>query len=224
MYDSVVLDFDGVLVEPTRPEVAYGAVERAFEQHGISLERSEVERLVSVSADGLRELCRRHDVGADAVWSTRERHVAEAQKQAYDDGLKPAYPDLEALDSLDGRAVAIASNNQRETVEYVVRELGISERVETVVAREPTLEDLERKKPRPDFVERATEALDAENPVYVGDREKDVVAARRAGVDSVFVRRSHNRSLEVEATHETRSLHDVVELVGDAGSVQADSS
>jgi phosphoglycolate phosphatase-like HAD superfamily hydrolase len=55
--------------------------------------------------------------------------------------------------------------------------------------------------------------LGIERPLYVGDSESDVEAARRAGVDVAFLRRTHNaeRSLSVEPTYEVTSLHAVVE-------------
>jgi phosphoglycolate phosphatase len=54
-------------------------------------------------------------------------------------------------------------------------------------------------------------AYDAESALFVGDSESDVVAARRAGLDSTFVRRRHTRDvdLSVAPTYEVDSLHDV---------------
>jgi len=73
-----------------------------------------------------------------------------------------------------------------------------------------------RRKPDPHYLFEGLAALDATDGYYVGDRETDVLAAERAGLDSVFVRRDHNanQALRVEPTHEIESLFELVRLVG----------
>ncbi len=73
------------------------------------------------------------------------------------------------------------------------------------------------KKPNPYCLERALTDLDAESAPYSGDSESDVVAAHRAGVDSVFVRRPHCRDvdLSVAPTYEVESLHEVAAIANE---------
>ena len=55
--------------------------------------------------------------------------------------------------------------------------------------------------------------LDATEALYIGDSEKDIVAAQRAGVDSVFLRRDHvtDTTLSVDPTAEVPDLWTLVD-------------
>lgn len=86
--------------------------------------------------------------------------------------------------------------------------------------REMSVESLELKKPNPYYLERAVANLDAESALYVCDRESDVIAADYAGLDSVFLRRSHRQdvSLSAEPTYEAQTLAEVVAIATDVRS------
>ncbi|WP_434531739.1 HAD hydrolase-like protein (plasmid) [Haloarcula sp. NS06] len=53
--------------------------------------------------------------------------------------------------------------------------------------------------------------------MYIGDSEKDIIAANRAGIDSVFLRRDHvsDVSLSVEPTAEVPDLRALIEQIPD---------
>jgi phosphoglycolate phosphatase len=70
------------------------------------------------------------------------------------------------------------------------------------------------KKPNPHYLKRALADLEAESALYVGDSESDVIAANRAGMDSVFVRRQHccDVELTVHPTYDVNDLHDVATI------------
>lgn len=109
----------------------------------------------------------------------------------------------------------IVSNNQTRIVEAVLDRYDLSDHVDTVRARAPRPESLDRKKPRPAFLEAAMADIGVENPLYVGDSESDVEAGRRAGLDVAFIRREHNADwpLDHDPTYEVAGLDDVVELL-----------
>ncbi|WP_394295531.1 HAD hydrolase-like protein [Natrialba chahannaoensis] len=69
----------------------------------------------------------------------------------------------------------------------------------------------------PFSLERALDDLSVsvESTLYIGDSESDILAAERAGLESVFVRRPHCREVElgVEPTDEVEDLHGVKRLV-----------
>ncbi len=91
---------------------------------------------------------------------------------------------------------------------------------DTVRARAPHPDSLDRKKPRPTFLREAMADLAIENPLYVGDSESDSEAGHRAGLDVAYIRRRHNgdAALDHEPTYEVEGLEDVVGLL-DVGSV-----
>lgn len=211
MYDAVLFDNDGVLVDLMDIEDIYGAIEKTFVEFGVSPTREEVENLVGCDVGFLVDLCESYGIDADEFWRRRDANVSRVQRAAVDAGEKSAYDDLEAVERLArDHTVGVVSNNQHATVDHIVESLEL-DYLETYYGREPTVESLRRKKPSPHYVERALDDFGTRDAVYVGDSPHDVVAADRAGIDSAFVRREHRKDakLEVKPTYEVGSLHEL---------------
>lgn len=216
-YDSLLLDFDGVLVtvldRERRLAACWDAVVGGFSTN-IALDRETVTTLShSVSPDRVQSMSYQLDVAPETLWQLRDDLLERVLTDAAAKGRKRPYPDVAALAKLDV-PLGIASNNQRRIVEYILDEYEFREQFETVHAREPRLESLQHKKPEPTLLERAHEDIEGSNPLYVGDKQKDIIAANRAGMDAAFVRRDHNsdRALNPVPTHEITSLDDLVPL------------
>ncbi len=208
-YDAVVFDNDGVIVEPTDRAPLTDAVCAAFRDVGSDPDREAVERTVARSA-GPHETVEAVGGGADVdpgeFWRRREERASAVQRRLVRDGGKELYDDVTVLEGIDAR-LGMVSNNQHETVTFLVEYYGL-DFFETVYGREPTVAGAERKKPDPHYLERALSELGTQNALYVGDSEVDVLAARRAGVDSAFLRRDHaaDVDLSVEPTYEIPDL------------------
>ena len=218
-YDGLLLDHDGVLVElfdldaMTAGLRQYG--EPCFRALGLDPEPALFDSFsVGAEIDEVRAVARRHSVDPDTLWRCRDDAIAATLREATHAGEKEPYEDVGAIGTVD-LPRGIVSNNQRRIVEFVLAEHGLRELFGTVRAREPALSSLNRKKPAPTYLEGAMEDLGVERPLYVGDSESDVVAARHAGVDVVFLRREHNAatSLAVDPTYEATSLEEVVGLI-----------
>ncbi|MFB6354068.1 MAG: HAD family hydrolase [Halobacteriales archaeon] len=225
MYDAVVFDADGVLVEPTAPATLRGAIRRALAEHGVDEPADDVvDRLFAITPEELRAIGAAHGIDDVAgFWRDRDRHASAAQRAAIRRGEKALYDDVAAAVDL-GVPLAVVSNNQQATVSFLLEHAGLADRFDPAIGRAPTLEAIERKKPAPDFLERALDALDADRPLYVGDSNVDLAAAAAAGVDSAFVRRDHRAdyALEHEPTHELDSLAALPGLVGGRRRATAD--
>ncbi len=218
-YDSLILDFDGVLVTVLDSDSRIEACCRvAIEQLGtrdIALGRETIPTLAhSVSLERIDSLSDRFDTAPETLWRFRDDVLATVLKDAANSGTKRPFPDVAALTQLSDVPLGIASNNQLRVVEHVLDEYEFARQFETVHAREPELASLELKKPEPILLERAWDDIGGSNPLYVGDKQKDIVAAGRAGMDAAFVRREHNddRSLEYEPAHEITSLEELLPL------------
>ncbi|AUG49325.1 hydrolase [Haloarcula taiwanensis] len=209
-YDAVVFDNDGVIVEPSDQSVLVDAVVDAFAAFDVPVDASTVRQ--SVAEDAVpRDLIADHGLDAEAFWHQRELTASLAQQAHTRAGGKPVYDDVRALDALDV-PLGLVSNNQHATVEFLLAHHDI-DRFDTAYGRQPTLAGAARRKPDPAYIEQALSDLDASEALYVGDSEKDVVAAHRAGIDSVFLRRDHvsDVSLDVEPTAEVADLRALVE-------------
>ena len=217
-YDAVVFDADGVLVAPTDPDTSRLAIEKAFLTFGVSRPRRDhVDALIGVTPEKLTRICGAYDLDPETFWPERDRQAVRAQQRALRRGKKPLYNDVATLRSLGvDRNLAVVSNNQHETIRYVLDFFGIDGLFETFYGREPSVEGLRRKKPDPHYLRRALSDLGAEKSaaLYVGDSNSDIEAARTVGIDSAFLRRPHRAgyTLDPRPTHEISSLAELSDL------------
>ncbi len=215
-YDALLFDSDGVLVEPPAAETQAAATRAAFESIGIAdPDETDVRAIVDGVTDTVLEACCRHyGLDPETFWAARERHDEDSQLAAFCAGDRRVYDDVEAIRDLP-EPRGIVSNNHDTTIEFVCRHFGLEPLFECTYGRPMTIESLQRKKPEPYYLERALETLSADTALYVGDSESDLLAAERAGLDSVFVRRPHNREtrLAVEPDYEVRSLTAISSIV-----------
>ncbi|WP_049928508.1 HAD family hydrolase [Halopiger goleimassiliensis] len=213
-YDAVLFDNDGVLTTPTDGNVLREAMRRAFERVGVSDPPDDhLETLRSPTVSSLRGVASEHDVDPERLWRARERAAIDAQRAELEAGRKRPYEDVATLDSLE-TATGIVSNNQHETIANVLEHLELHG-FDCWYGREPTLAGIERKKPRPYYLERAIDDLEASNPLFVGDSRVDVQAADALGIDAAFLRRDHRSDyrLSTEPTYEIDSLEALPDLL-----------
>ncbi|ELZ23175.1 HAD-superfamily hydrolase [Halosimplex carlsbadense 2-9-1] len=216
-YEAVVFDHDGVLVELTEMDLLRRAARAAFEDHGVA---DPPDALVEHAARGeLDDLARIEDdldLPLADYWASREARAIAHQTDAVADGAKPLYDDVTALADLPHRK-AVVSNNQHDTVRFVVDHYGLGDHFEHVAGRDPTVEGARRRKPETHYLDAALDELGTRDAVYVGDSPKDVEVAHRAGVDSAFLRRSHRADtvLDREPTYEVETLTTLAERLTD---------
>ena len=215
-YDAVLFDSDGVLVDPPARETKAEAVRAAFRAVEADPDREHVRAVVDgVTVEDLREICSACGLDVDAFWAARERCDARSQREAFAAGDRDRYDDVDALADVDA-VRAVVSNNHHSTVEYVLDRFDLHSLFDTYRGRERSVESLRLKKPDPHYLRETLDDLgiDAGGALYVGDRGSDVVAARRAGVDSVFLRRPHcaDATLSATPTYEASDLWEVARL------------
>jgi phosphoglycolate phosphatase-like HAD superfamily hydrolase len=218
-YDAIVFDNDGVIVEPTARSHLVDAVLEAFREFGHEPDREYAAETVATAA-GPHDTVGDYDIDIEAFWEHREDAAAAAQKAATRDGGKRPYDDVTVLERFDV-PLGLVSNNQAETVAFLLDYYDLPD-FETAYGRAHSVEGASRRKPEPYYIDQALRDLETTDALYVGDSEKDVVAAHRAGVDSAFLRREHVRDtrLNVEPTYEVSDLH---ELAGAITAEGADS-
>lgn len=219
MYDSVVFDVDGVLLRrhADHPDVYGDAVSAAFREFGVDPPDADIQAFVgSATVEGMETVCERHGVDFETFWPERERRVSELQQRMMDRGERVLYDDCSVLQELTStHTLGLVSNNQHETIRYMVRHFSLDDRFETIYGRDAHVEGFERMKPETYYLERALDDLGTRSALYVGDSAADVVAAHRAGLDSAFVWRSHREGYELpeEPTHEIDRLTELTDVV-----------
>lgn len=210
-YRAILFDNDGILTQPTDTEILQTAISEAFEACGIEDPPADhVDSLHDVTIADVQRICRRYDLDPETFWARREEAAFRRQREAIRDERKSAYPDLDVLRAFDV-PVGIVSNNQHATIRFIVEYFDLEAAVETYYGREPTPTGVRRKKPNAYYLRQALADIGTEEALYVGDSQKDVVGARRLGIDSAFVRRPHRETLALdpEPTFEVSDLHEL---------------
>lgn len=129
--------------------------------------------------------------------------------------VREAFADV-GVDDPDPEFVELAAVSEDiDALERVECRYDVS--IDATYGREPTVAGAHRRKPDTDYLDRALSDLGTRDALYVGDSETDVETARRAGVDSAFLRRPHrtDATLSVEPTDEFDSLAALVDALGD---------
>ncbi len=201
---SVVLfDMDGVLLEGHANDTAgYEAgLARTLEEYDLAASDAEWAALAGYEYDRpFVEAC--EDIGVDPVafYDTRERHSERWFASRVESGTRTRYADVEALSELaDHHQLGLVSNNYDAVVRAVVDNHNLPQ-FAFVRGRDPGVEGFRRRKPDPHYLEEALGTLGARTGVYVGDRETDVLAAERAGLNAVFLEREHNSAASLGTT------------------------
>jgi phosphoglycolate phosphatase-like HAD superfamily hydrolase len=208
---AVLFDMDGVVLtgHGTDSVVYERALDDALADYGLTVADEHRSALAGHAYDDEFAAAAR-SVGVDPVglFAVRESHSASRVVGRIESGTRGLYDDVGVLAALADRYdVGLVSNNYHRVVRTVVDHFDL-DAFSFVRGRDTGVQGFERRKPDPHYLVQALDALGADRGLYVGDRETDVVAAERAGLDSVFVRRPHNAetSLSMAPTYEVDSL------------------
>ena len=212
-YDAVLLDSDGVLVEPPAAQTLVEAARTALDEVGLHTDPRQVARCFRTGRlDDLTVRCQEAGVDVVSFCQRATEKAVLAQRRELEAGYRRIYEDVRALWEID-RPLGVVSDNQSQFVRYLLRYCGLDELVRTVRCRSFTPRGLERTKPNPENVAAALSDLDASSAVYVGDTGADVEAAARLGIDSVFVDRTDGAALDREPDYRIESLDELPALV-----------
>ena len=217
---AILFDMDGVLLEgrSADPVVHSLALEGLLADRGLNVDDGDRAALSEYEyTDAFVDACAAIDVDPVSFYTAREERSAAHIIDRIADGARGVYEDVDALNRLPGRAaVGVVSNNYHPAVTFVVERFGL-DIFEFVRGRDFGPEGFSRRKPDPYYLNEALDALGTSGGLYVGDRETDVRAAERAGIDSVFLRREHNAdvALDVAPTVEVDGLDAVVDVAAE---------
>lgn len=216
--DLLLFDMDGVVIEGhgTDPAVHDRALEDAIAETDLAVDDETRSLLAGYEYDtDFVSGCSRLGIDPVEFYRRREEHSANRVIDRLGAGHRTPYPDSDVIDELTGEySLGLVTNNYHAVATFVVEHYGL-DAFDYVRGREPGVSGFYRRKPDPHYLLAGCESLGGTDGVYVGDRATDVLAATRAGLDAVFVRRAHNRdvSLSLEPAAEVESLTELPPLL-----------
>jgi pyrophosphatase PpaX len=148
-----------------------------------------------------------------------EEMAAYLQEHAPEVRLNPYIVEVLAELKGQGRGTALLTACRRPIVQPTLARLGIEHLLDLVL----TLEDVVRPKPDPEVIVRALGRLGARprEALFIGDSDKDILAARAAGVDMALYLPEHNRAFYddrlISSWKPERVLRDFRELLPSHG-------
>ena len=181
MPPAAILDVDGTLVDTNYQHAI--AWYRAFRQHGELLPVWRIHRHIGMGGDHLVEaLC------GDEVEEEKGEEIRDAEKALYMALIEEVEPLAGAPDLIRdlkdrGHDVVLASSAKPDEVDHYLDLLDARE----IADGWTTSGDVNATKPEPDLVRAAMEKAGGDEAVMVGDSTWDVLAAKRAGVETVAV-------------------------------------
>jgi HAD superfamily hydrolase (TIGR01549 family) len=163
----------------------------------------------------MQSTCDELGVPVEEFWERREAYAAELENQQLRNGGRKPFDDIETLERLArSHKLGVVSNNRQATVDQMISVCGL-DFIEVAIGRDHSFTGYYDRKPEPTMLTDALRTLEADHALYVGDSAKDITAASSAGIDSAFVRRSHNTDLDLqeEPSVEIEGLVDLSEHV-----------
>lgn len=79
--------------------------------------------------------------------------------------------------------MGIATGRPRNEAEYILKKFNVKDVFDSIVA----MEDTEKGKPDPEPIVKVMNELKLKNTLYIGDSSSDVVAAKAAGIPSLYI-------------------------------------
>jgi HAD superfamily hydrolase (TIGR01509 family) len=209
---AAILDIDGTLVDTNYQHAI--AWFRSFRAQGMILPVWRIHRHIGMGGDQL--------VPALAGEEFADLHgdeVRGSEKGLYReliDEVEPMDGARELIERL-GKSktrVVLASSAKEEEVDHYLDLLDVRE----IVDDWTTSADVEATKPEPDLVRAALQKVEAEDGVMVGDTPWDVVAAKRAGIETLAVLTGGFAASELRdagATEVFESVRELCERLGE---------
>lgn len=208
---AVIFDVDGTLVDSNDLHVEAWQV--AFRRYGKELAFDDVHHQIGKGGDQLMPVfCSPEEL--DKYGSELEQYRVDLFANDYLSRVKP-FPkvrDLFQRIKADGLQIALASSAKEGEVETHKEALGIREFLETATSAD----DVEKSKPNPDIFQAALAGLKNVNPeeaVVIGDTPYDVIAALKAGIQTIGLLSGGFTETELRESGAVEIYRDVADLL-----------
>ena len=154
MIRGVVFDLDGVIVDS--PKIYFKVMKNFLKKHSLRVSDAEISNLICHSLREELELIKKKhslDISHDEfVRETLDESLRISEKELkLNIGVKELLSDLEK----NGFLIALASNNNRRSIDFMLNRFGVAGFFSVVVCAE----DVSRGKPSPEIYQKAVKKL-----------------------------------------------------------------
>lgn len=217
-YDAVIFDKDGVLLDSMSNGFKWADEMRIEMARHLGKDIDMEESKILVRASTVKELeaaVEETGLGAETI-RDMEEEIAKRKIEKMKNGDIQLFKDTKkVLKELERKQIpkSVVSNAPEQTTRFTVNNFDLEKHFEKVLS--PPLDDIHEfvrlKKPSPHMLEDAIDAMDASDPVMVGDSDDDIEAAKNAGIDSIFV--NTNGGTDLDPTHKVQRLKSILDIV-----------
>lgn len=193
-YNYILLDWDGNIAHTL--DLWPDALDEVLQKRGYSLSR---HQLIESTWGFVAYVTRNTSISPEEATKAMSEAGEIVVRRSPNVELFPDAPEVlkELKDS--GKYLALITTSERRMVMPALEKYGIAGLFEAIV----TDDDIEKaeRKPHPKPLLMALERMDGtpDKAIMVGDRDKDIVAARNAGMDSVlFCSAEHQKHYSLE--------------------------
>lgn len=215
-YEAVIFDFDGVLMNSGFDGFQWALDERqkVITEKGWNLKLDKLEQGIFQPdhSEDIAEVMSEENVSWQQLREMEEA-VAERKVELASTGEIRIFEDAEEILKSLECPKAVVSNAYNDYLQKLLEELGIESYIDFWIA--PRLADIrsyrEIMKPEPEMIEEALENLGTRDAVMIGDQTTDILSARNAGIDSIYIDRSGDK--EAKADHSVKNLTEALEII-----------
>jgi phosphoglycolate phosphatase-like HAD superfamily hydrolase len=213
MYDGVIFDKDGVLLDSGLNNFQW--LDRArvnhAREHGVDFSIDEAKVVAKGSKEDVLDLLDEKGISFEKLMGIEEG-VERTKIRMIRNGYIRLFPGARKILS-NVEVAGLATNSPSLSTSFEVDFFGLDGFFDCV--RSTRLEEgrlFERRKPDSVMLEEVIDELGLDNPVMVGDTSSDVYAAENAGIDSILVE-SYRDGNGLDSTHRVKSVDEALKFL-----------